>query len=375
MNIRLQIYTPYFAPNVGGIERHVETVSSELRKRGIEVSVTCLDLLPDGTKRPLDDPIHRPDNVNGVPVRYLETRDLARAIFWPASLIDKNPPPDLVHVHGVRNPEKLRLITSPPKVPSLLTPHGSFLPRYPDSRAWLRRTKRFIDPVLNSRTVRLFDRLIAISERERVALEALRPPYPPLLLSNPLDADDFVVAPDPPGSSRRFLFLGRLHPEKRVDDLLKAAAELGEDTPIDIAGPDDGMLGPLRTLSTNLGLRNVRFLPAASGEGKRSLLRRALALVAPGEFEVFPLVCLEALAQGTPVIAPSTVAAGLPSGAAISYPDRDTSSLAAALKEVERDESPRLRSAAEAASRSIAQIERYTDELIAIYESLLADPR
>jgi glycosyltransferase involved in cell wall biosynthesis len=375
MSIRLQIYTPYFAPNVGGIERHVETVSGELHRRGVDVSVTCLDLLPGGLKRPLDDPSYRPDSVNGVPVRYLATRNLARSIYWPAPLIDEQPPPDLIHVHGVTNPEKLRLLTSPPKVPSLLTPHGSFLARYPDTRAWLRRVKRFIDPVLNSRTVRLFDRVIAISERERVALASLRPRRPPLLLPNPLDADDFVVAPELPGSSRRFLFLGRLHPEKRVEDLLNAAAQLGEDTPIDIAGPDDGMRAPLRTLATALGLRNVRFLPAVSGDEKRSLLRRALALVAPGEFEVYPLVCLEALAQGTPVIVPSSIAQGLPAGAAISYPDRDTSSLAAVLNQVEGANSLRLRSAAEAAGRSIAQIEQYTDELIAIYESVLAEHR
>lgn len=375
MSFRLQIYTPYFAPSVGGIERHVETVSTELFRRGIQVWVTCLDVLPGGVRRRRDDPTHRPDNVNGVPVRYLRTWNFAPSVYWPEPLVDKNAFPDLIHVHGFTAPEKIRLILSAPKVPAVLTPHGSLLPRPRDKRAWIHLPKRLYDPVLNPRSVRVFDHVIAISGRERAGLEPLRLRHPALLLPNPLNADDFLIAPVAPGNAGRFLFLGRIGPEKRLDDLLKAAAEIGADTPIDIVGPDGGALASLRDLVTTLGLSNVRFFGPASGEPKRVLLRQASALVAPGEFEVNPLVCLEALAQGTPVIAPLTIAADLPSGGTIGYRDRDISALAKALVEVEGDGYPRLRAAAESTSRSIPHIEQYTDNLIAIYESLLAGPR
>jgi phosphatidylinositol alpha 1,6-mannosyltransferase len=373
MTFRLQIYTPYYAPSVGGIERHVETVSGELSRRGVEVWVTTLDVLPGGIRRRRDDATHRPDKVNGVAVRYLRTRNFAPSVYWPEPLVEKGAFPDVFHIHGFTAPEKIRLMLSAPKVPAVLTPHGSFLPRPRDRRAWIHLPKRLYDPVLNSRSIRAFDRVIAISARERTGLERLRPKHPAILLPNPLNADDFLIAPVAPGSSGRFLFLGRIGPEKRLDDLLKAAAEIGAETPIDIVGPDGGALASLKELVTRLGLSNVRFFGPATGEPKRTLLRQAIALVAPGEFEVNPLVCLEALAQGTPVIAPSTIAVDLPPGGTIGYPDRDISALAKAMIEVEGEGYSRRRTAAEATGQSIPHIEQYTDHLIAIYESMLAD--
>ncbi|PKQ20559.1 MAG: hypothetical protein CVT66_04405 [Actinobacteria bacterium HGW-Actinobacteria-6] len=101
------------------------------------------------------------------------------------------------------------------------------------------------------------------------------------------------------------LFVGLLLPVKNVHSLLRAHARVHEktDAPLTIVGH-----GPLREeleeLSAELGIvDSVHFLGHKSRAEVASIMQRARVLALPSSSEGYPLVVVEALACGTPVVA------------------------------------------------------------------------
>jgi glycosyltransferase involved in cell wall biosynthesis len=103
------------------------------------------------------------------------------------------------------------------------------------------------------------------------------------------------------------LFLGRLHPIKGPERLLRAftsiAAEFPQTTLV-IAGPDEvGLQSRLEVQAAAAGLSSrVRFPGMVTGDLKRRLLARADLFCLPSAAEGFSMAVLEALACGTPVL-------------------------------------------------------------------------
>ena len=120
-----------------------------------------------------------------------------------------------------------------------------------------------------------------------------------------LPQDRIVVKPNfmsdpgtpPPGSREGALFVGRLSPEKGLQTLLKAWE--GIDFPLRILGG-----GPLQlTLSADLSQR-VSLLGHRPHTEVGPVMQQAKFLVMPSEYiEGFPMVIVEAFANGLPVIA------------------------------------------------------------------------
>ncbi len=97
-----------------------------------------------------------------------------------------------------------------------------------------------------------------------------------------------------------FLYVGRLSEEKGVDTIIRAAKIL-DDVPLKIVGtgPQSAWLHKLAH-----GHENIEFLGYRSGKELEDLYRGATALLLPSRVhENAPLVVLEAMAYGTPVIA------------------------------------------------------------------------
>jgi glycosyltransferase involved in cell wall biosynthesis len=107
------------------------------------------------------------------------------------------------------------------------------------------------------------------------------------------------------GGSPFVLFLGRMHPKKRLDLLLEAflgGAPAGYR--LVVAGPDEAGLWPgltARFLSGEEAARRVLRLPAVSGRDKVNLFAAADLFAMPSEHENFGIAALEALAAGTPI--------------------------------------------------------------------------
>jgi glycosyltransferase involved in cell wall biosynthesis len=115
------------------------------------------------------------------------------------------------------------------------------------------------------------------------------------------------------GEPGYLLFVGRLRIRKGVEVLLEALAGLRGRFPaavLKIAG-DGEHRAALERRTDELGLRDaVAFLGGCAGPRVRALLRGAAALVVPSIYEGMPLVVLEAMDMGVPVVA--SAVSGIP---------------------------------------------------------------
>jgi glycosyltransferase involved in cell wall biosynthesis len=125
-----------------------------------------------------------------------------------------------------------------------------------------------------------------------------------------LSADEYMEdsAGVPPSAAPiRLAYLGRLHPTKGVDVLIRGLRSLPFDAPLelDIYGvAQSGNTGYERQLKALAGGDpRISFRPPVPNGQVVNLLRRYHALVVPSQWlETGPLVVLEAFAAGTPVI-------------------------------------------------------------------------
>ena len=113
-------------------------------------------------------------------------------------------------------------------------------------------------------------------------------------------------SPEPLPRQRAVLFLGRLVPVKGVDLLIEAVAQL-QGAELWVAG-DGPERGELERAAKARGIR-YRFFGQVAGQEKADLLARAGVLALPsrvlpdGRTDAAPVVLLEAMAAGLPVVA------------------------------------------------------------------------
>jgi len=179
-----------------------------------------------------------------------------------------------------------------------------------------------------------------------------------------------------PGGGRGGLYLGRLSPEKGLDELLGALRAAG-DPPFRIAGagPSDAAL---RTRAADLGLRRTEFL----GQLDRAEVARELAaaryVVFPSVWdENAPLAALEAMAAARPLLVSRR--GGLPElvdeGGGLSYEAGDLAGLAEAISRLDADEAMATGHGAQALAfaREAFSPATHRRELEAAYERVVAE--
>ncbi len=175
-----------------------------------------------------------------------------------------------------------------------------------------------------------------------------------------VDAAWLDAPPAPPTDAPRLLFVGRLSEQKGVHVLLEAFARLSNTgTAAELVLAGDGPLrASLAAQAEAAGIAPaVRFLGYQSGEQIRTHLAQARALVMASFAEGLPVVIMEALALGRPVVA--TYVAGIPELVRVGEtgwlaPAGDTAALAEAMREVlQADAATRARMGA--AGRSAVQ--------------------
>lgn len=186
--------------------------------------------------------------------------------------------------------------------PYVVTPHGMLDPWALSQSAFKKRVARLLaEDRLLSRAgciqALCGPELAAIRRLEIRSPVAIVPPgVDPGLLeqrSSSRDDDPYV------------LFLGRLHPKKGIDVLLRAFSTVTTRTRwrLVIAGPDEvGYREELERLARELGIEScTEFVGAVEGDRKLALLRGASAFALASHSEGLPVAVLEAMAAGIPV--------------------------------------------------------------------------
>jgi glycosyltransferase involved in cell wall biosynthesis len=187
-----------------------------------------------------------------------------------------------------------RLVTSP---------RGTLSPQALQSSRWL---KGIMWKVCQGQAVKDSACLHATTEREFNDIRRASLRAPVAVIPNGVDLPDLEPSPDTPGKSRRLLFLGRIHPIKGIDYLLRAWRNVQDQFPdweLHVVGPDNiGYLNKMLKLSHSLGTERVSFPGPAYGAKKSKIYQQADLFVLPTNTENFAMAVAEALAHGVPAI-------------------------------------------------------------------------
>jgi len=188
-----------------------------------------------------------------------------------------------------------------------------------------------------------------------------------------------VAASTPPdfGSREGVVFVGRLAPEKGIEFVIDAARAL-PGTKFTIAGD-----GPLASLVERAAgeLTNLEHVGFVGQKEARNLMRSAVACLIPSVWqEPGPLSCLEAMAEGTPVICFSfgglaEYVADSSAGIVCGSPDSDSLVQAIRPLEADRDRWSPLSENGVSGIRERHTRPVYLDRLEAVYESAISGNR
>lgn len=127
-----------------------------------------------------------------------------------------------------------------------------------------------------------------------------------------VEVPNFLELPDKEGKSsseKYFLYIGRIHPKKAIENLIIAFSEckffMNSEFILKIAGDCDSDYSEmLKNLVKNLNLSDkIMFLGYIGNKKKQILYANAYFTFMPSHTENFGNVAIESLAQGTPVVA------------------------------------------------------------------------
>lgn len=189
--------------------------------------------------------------------------------------------------------------------PYIITPHGMLYPQALARSAWKKKLLLAwggVDKDLKEAAC-----IHCTCREEMMHYRALGYRNVVAVIPNPVPIPDFVNGLENERSIKRIGFLGRLHPRKNVEALIKAWKVLNtktQDAQLVIMGKgDEEYETMLKTYVKQQNLQNVEFIGFVSGRDKFQQLASLTALCVPSDFENFGMIVTEALSVGTPVIA------------------------------------------------------------------------
>ncbi|MDR1223837.1 MAG: glycosyltransferase [Tannerella sp.] len=188
------------------------------------------------------------------------------------------------------------------KKPYVISPHGMLY-----SKALSRSScrKKMITLLMFGKDLRHADCIHATCRQELESVRRAGYSAPVAVIPNPVCMQmDGAFSMTDKGTGR-LGFLGRLHPIKKIERLIRAFATLDrKDAELIIMGSgDDEYEAYLRKEALRLNLRNVVFTGFVAGREKYRLLSSLTALFVPGDFESFGMTVPEALMMKVPVMA------------------------------------------------------------------------
>ena len=357
--MRIGLVSPYSVSIPGGVQGQVLALARSLRRRGHEALVLapCDGPPPEVFVIPLGSSIPTATNGSVAPI----APDIPAQLRTMRALWDEDF--DVVHLHEPLAPGPTVTAALLKTAPLVGTFHAAGeQPAYKKLSA------------LATWFGNRLDARVAVSEEAKLMVADVMPDDVRVLF-NGVEGDRFRNAEPWPSSSPTVFFLGRHEPRKGLEVLLRAAAELPDDTQIWIGGT-----GPqTEDLKQRYPDPRVHWLGRISDQERERRMSAATVFCAPSlGGESFGIILLEAMAAQTTVVASSisgySQVAHSPHGLAAELVEPgNPAALALALNKVLRE--PKLAESLRAAGMVRAKefdLELLCDEYLAIYSDLIA---
>ena len=311
----LQVITS-LDPAGGGVSEAVLQLTTEAARLGHSVEIVTLDD-PGSTwiveKAGLSDKTIPVVALGPALLGYAYSSKLAPWLTENARRFDAAMVHGLWQYHGVA----VRNVFRSCSIPYFVFPHGMLDPWFGKAYPLKHIKKLFYWFAAQRAILRDARGVMFIAEEERQLARSSFPAYrcneivvtygisKPLLDLN--DAREAFLTAFPALRDRRlFLFLGRIHPKKGIDLLIRAfgAAAADPRAQLVIAGPDQvGQREQLEALAASAGvLDRITWTGMLEGVPKWGAFAAAEAFVLPSHQENFGIAVVEALACGTPVL-------------------------------------------------------------------------
>lgn len=310
----LLIETNPFPYTIGGTYSYLCTLSKELIKKGYEIHI--LSSKPNKIYKQLNYPQdciihhvgllkHKRFEKGNKMLAYL------RRIIFEFSFINgvrkkiKEINPDIINPQSPITPS---LGCALSKRDFIITCHGIFLSGFEE--LWKRKGRK--DVKLTSKFYKFLEKYNLKRCNETIGVsQGVVDHYSQFikstLIENSIDIEPFNKI-DVERKKNRFLFLGRLSPEKGLDYLLDALRildkVLDKDIEFIIAGAgDEAYIDSLKQKSKDFTHIMVKYPGPLYDEAKIKLYKSSSIFVLPSLFESFGIVLLEAMAAGCGIIA------------------------------------------------------------------------
>jgi len=292
----------YYPPHLGGQENAVASLAKQLAQSDCEVDV--LTSTQGGG----------PDGISvgqGICVNRLRGIVFGHAPIlpgFPVALFQTVKPDSIVHLHigQAFTPEMVWLVSKLRRFKYIAQLHIDFAPSGPAGvllplykKLILKRVLQAADSVivLNQKTLQTVKTAYGLTGRVQI-------------MNNGIDEAFFTLQKPPlpakPPRTLRLLFVGRLTKQKNVTALLSALHATKQKTSLEIIG--EGPEGDaLKQLASDLALANITFHGRLAREAIVNFYQTCDALIMPSLYEAQPLVLLEAMAVGIPVIGTNVV--------------------------------------------------------------------
>ena len=230
---------------------------------------------------------------NNLPTSSLWSRNLFKKLRIKILLAD------IVHIHFARDliPILAAMICIVHRKPFVTQTHGMILP---DTRASVRVIDFLFTRYIMKRTKINF----VLTQKEMNEMIALHFKCEYEILPNGISLVQNSQVSTSRGA-KKIVFCSRLqkrkHP-KRFIDLVEVAEKINLDLDFEIYGPDGGELSATLTSIERSNNPRLKYMGSIEPNMVKEILEVSDLLVLPSESEPFPMVVLESLSVGTPVL-------------------------------------------------------------------------
>jgi glycosyltransferase involved in cell wall biosynthesis len=294
----------FYPPHLGGVELVAQRLAAlQAARHHVTVYTSRSGDAP---------PVERHGNLRVVRDRALHAGNTPVLPALPGRLRRHSPAPDVLHVHAglAVLPEMVRYAARRRRLPFVAHVHLMVRPSSTAGRVLLGPYQR----LLYGRFLRAADAVICLTgamRRELCATFGLDPARV-TVVPNGVDRDLFAPGPFAARAPRSLLFAGRLTAQKDPLAAVDAMRHLPPDVTLRIAGDGD-LRAAVADRVARLGLRTVTLLGRLDAPTLAAEYRHATAVLMPSTHEGLPLVLLEAMSTGAPVVCaalPELVEAG-----------------------------------------------------------------